>query len=40
VISQRKLGLLYKIQFSRGGEDSQLDLLGFDVIDDGKSESK
>jgi hypothetical protein len=40
MISQRNLGLLYKIQVSRGGEDSQCDLLGFDVIDDGKSESK
>jgi hypothetical protein len=40
MISQRKLGLLYQIQVSRGGEESQCDLLGFDVIDDGKLESK
>jgi len=40
MISQRKLGVLYKIQVPRGGEDSQCDLLGVNVIDDGKSESK
>jgi hypothetical protein len=31
---------LHTIQVLHGGEDSHCDLLGFDVIDDGKSESK